>query len=98
MSENTPKQTKRTSKQIAALIGVILLAALYIITLLVAVFAPASAGGLFQACLAATIAVPFLIWIYIWMYGKLTGRHTMADFDYNIGDGSNPDNSESEEA
>lgn len=80
MNEN--KNSKFTPKRIAALIGVILLAALYIVTLLVAIFNPGESGRLFQACLVATIAVPVLLWIYIWMYGKLTGRHTIADPDY----------------
>ncbi len=82
MSENKTPKKKRTSKQIVALGGVILLVALYILTLLVAIFAPQTAGHLFQACLMATVFVPILIWIYVWMYGKLTGKHTMADTEY----------------
>lgn len=82
MSENKTPKKKRTSKQIVALGGVILLVALYILTLLVAIFAPQTAGHLFQACLMATVFVPILIWIYVWMYGKLTGKHTMADPEY----------------
>ncbi len=82
MTENKTPKKKRTSKQIVALGGVILLVALYIVTLLVAIFAPQTAGHLFQACLMATVFVPLLIWVYVWMYGKLTGKHTMADPDY----------------
>lgn len=81
MSDKNRKQRKITSKQVVALGGVILLAAMYLITLIVAIFDQDSSGRLFQACLVATIAIPLLIWIYIWMYGKLTGKHTMADFD-----------------
>ncbi len=76
------KKKKITSKQIVAMLGVIALVALYIVTLLVAIFAPGKSGSLFQACLFATIAVPILIWVYVWMYGKLTNRHTFADPDY----------------
>lgn len=82
MKENKKTKPKRSPKQLAALIGVVLLVALYIVTLLVAIFDPDGSGRLFQACLFATIAVPALIWIYIWMYGKLTNKHTMADPDY----------------
>ena len=82
MKENKKTKLKRSPKQLAALIGVVLLVALYIVTLLVAIFDPDGSGRLFQACLFATIAVPALIWIYIWMYGKLTNKHTMADPDY----------------
>lgn len=81
MSEKKTNKTKRTSKQIVALGGVILLALLYIITLFAAIFNPDGAGMLFRGCLAATIVVPILIWGYIWMYGRLTNRHTMADLD-----------------
>lgn len=79
-NESKPKK-KTTSKQVVALAGVILLAAMYLITLVVAIFDQDSSGRLFQACLVGTIAIPILIWVYIWMYGKLRGRHTMADLD-----------------
>lgn len=79
-NENKTKK-KTTSKQVVALAGVILLAAMYLITLIAAIFDQDSSGRLFQACLAGTIAIPMLIWVYIWMYGKLHGRHTMADLD-----------------
>ena len=81
MSKKNTNKTKRNSKQIVALIGVILLVALYIITLFAAIFNPDGAGMLFRGCLGATVVIPILIWGYIWMYGKLTNRHTMADLD-----------------
>ncbi len=83
MNEHNKTNAKKkiTSRQAVALAGVILLAALYLITLVVAILDQDSSGRLFQACLAGTIAIPLLIWIYIWMYGKLRGRHTMADLD-----------------
>lgn len=81
MSDKNKNRKKITSKQVVALAGVILLIAMYLITLVVAIFDQDSSGRLFQACLVATVAIPLLIWIYIWMYGKLTGKHTMADLD-----------------
>lgn len=72
---------KVTSRRLAALIGVALLALLYIATLVIAIVDTSSSGRWFRACLFATAAVPLLIWIYTWMYGKLTGRHTVADPD-----------------
>ena len=81
MNDKNIKKRKTTSKQIVALVGVILLVAMYLVTLIVAIFDQDSSGRLFQACLAATIAIPLLVWVYIWMYGKLTGKHTMADLD-----------------
>lgn len=82
MKDNNNPKKKITSKQVVAMAGVILLVAIYIITLLVAIFNPGESGNYFQICLVSTIAVPILIWIYVWMYGKLTNRHTFADPDY----------------
>ena len=65
-------------QRIAAMIGVILLLALVIATVLAAIFDPS--GNLFKALLFASIALPILLWIYIWMIGRLTGRSTIADF------------------
>ena len=91
IKENKPKK-KITSKQVVALAGVVLLAAMYLVTLVVAIFDQDSSGRLFQACLVGTIAIPLLIWVYIWMYGKLNGRHTMADLDLG---GDSPEDSPS---
>ena len=73
---------KKNMKQIVAMAGIILLAALTVATLLAAIFD--KSGRLFQALLVATVATPILLWIYIWAYGLLTGKHTMASVDYNI--------------
>ena len=69
------------SQRIAALCGVILLAALYIITLIAAIFNFDGAGALFRTCLIATVAIPILIWVSIWIYGMISKKHTPASFD-----------------
>ena len=79
-NENKP-QKQTSSKQIVAIIGIILLAAMYILTLIAAIFDNPNSMLLFRACLIGTFTIPLLIWVYIWMYGKLTRKHTMADFD-----------------
>lgn len=81
-SENKPNK-KITSRQIVAIVGVVLLVLLYLVTLVVAFVDTSASGRLFGMCLFATIAVPVLVWIYTWMYGRLTGKSTMADL--NIG-------------
>ena len=81
MSQKSPNKKKITSKQIVAMVGVILLVLMYLVTLVVAIVDSSASGKLFALCLYATIAIPILIWIYTWMYGKLTGKHTFADFD-----------------
>lgn len=82
MKDNPNPKKKFSSKQVVAMLGVIILAALYIVTLVVAIINPGESGYYFLICLIATIIVPILIWIYVWMYGKLTNKHTFADPDY----------------
>ena len=80
--ENQPKK-KVTSKQIVAIIGIVLLVLMYLVTLLAALFDNSASGRLFVMSLFATMVIPIMIWIYTWMYGKLTGKHTIADFEVN---------------
>ncbi len=82
-NKNTTSNHRITSKQLVAIIGIVLLVLLYAITLIVAFVDTSVSGNLFGMCLFATIAVPLLVWIYTWMYGKLTGKSTIADL--NIG-------------
>lgn len=62
----------------AALIGVILLVMLLLATFITAIFNFDGEGKLFKAFLFATIAVPILIWVYIWLYGVITKKRTIA--------------------
>ena len=62
---------KRTAKQIAALIGVALLVLLYVLLLVFALFDFEGSETMFRVCLAGTVAVPILIWIYMYLYDKL---------------------------
>lgn len=70
---------KKTPKQIAALICVGVLVCMYIITLVVACLDFTGSGRLFAACLVATIGLPILLWIYIWIYGKVKDRQDNSD-------------------
>ena len=86
------EKKKITSKQVVALVGVALLVLMYIVTLIAAIVDSSASGRLFWVCLYATVAIPILIWIYTWMYGKLTQKHTFADFD--TGEGTEKDGQE----
>lgn len=77
--QDNGKKTQMNSKRVIALIGASLLALLYIVTLIVAITDSSESGRWFMTCIFATVAVPMLIWIYTWLYGKFTGRHTIAD-------------------
>lgn len=68
-NENNAER-KPAPKQIAALICVALLAAMYVITLIAAFLDVTDTGRLFAACLAATVGLPILLWIFIYFGSK----------------------------
>ena len=70
-----------TAKRIAAVIGIVLLAAMYVVTLISALIGTESAGRLFRFSLGMTIAVPIFLWIFIWCVGRFGNRHNMASLD-----------------
>ncbi|MCI8613898.1 hypothetical protein D7V94_10610 [Parablautia intestinalis] len=69
---------KQKPKQIAAIICIVLLVLLYVATLVISLLDFPGSDRLFAACLMATVGLPVLLWIYIWLYGKYTGRKTLA--------------------
>lgn len=73
-AKENSKKGKRTPKQIAALICVILLASVYLLTLLAACLDFPGSDKMFAACLYATIGLPILLWLYIWLYGVMKDR------------------------
>ena len=77
--KNTDNKKKITSKQVVALVGVILLILMYIITLVVAIVDTSSSGKYFGLCLACTFVIPIIIFLYSWMYGRATGKKIPGD-------------------
>ena len=47
---------------------------MYVATLIVALLDFPGWDRLFQACLVATIGLPILLWIYIWLYQQIKER------------------------
>lgn len=70
---------KRRPKQIAAIICIVLLVLLYVATLVVSLLDFPGSDKLFAACITATIGLPILLWVYIWLYGRLNARSSIAD-------------------
>lgn len=68
-----------TSRQFVAIIGVILLVLLYVTTLVAAITDSSASAQWFRACLTGTFVIPLVIWIYSWMYGRLTGKKAPGD-------------------
>ena len=80
-TDQKTRKEKKTPKQIAAIICIILLAAMYLFTFVSAFLNFPGWDRLFAGCLLMTVALPILLWIYIWLYGKYTQKHTMASLD-----------------
>ena len=76
---SSEKKAKWTAKRIVAIIAIVLLVGMYVGTFFVALFYPADAASLFGACLMATVVIPVLAWVFIWLYGQITGKETIAD-------------------
>ena len=72
---------KNKMKRIGALVGVILLAGSIIATLVMAILGFTFESTIFMGLVVADICLPILLWVYIWLFGKITGKHTMASFD-----------------
>lgn len=70
---------KKSHKRIAAIIGIVLLLSVYLITFVLAFLDFPGSERLFRIGIGATILVPILVWFYIWIYGKLTHKKTIAD-------------------
>lgn len=68
-------------KRILALIGAVFLAALYIITLLCAVFDNRNSMALFQASVLCTVIIPALIWAYTLIYRLAKGGDDKSEED-----------------
>ncbi len=68
-------------KRILALIGIVILVGMYIALLVFALIGSPATQELFFGCVAATVAVPILLWLIIWAVGVITGRHTVASLD-----------------
>jgi hypothetical protein len=55
-------------KRIAAMIGVILIASMYVISFVSALFASEYSNGLFLASIFSTVAIPIMIYAFITVY------------------------------
>jgi len=68
-----------TSKQVVAIIGVVLLVLMYIVTLLLAIFDNSSSGKFFMLSLCCTLVIPIIVFLYSWMWARLTGKKLVGD-------------------
>lgn len=80
-------------KKILALAGVAILALLYAITLISALFTSPAAPHLFKACVLATLVVPVFLYGYLLIYRLMKERADAAkkDIDEKIRKGADSD-------
>ena len=77
----------KKAKQILAIIGVILLVALYVTTLIFAITDNTGTMSMFVASVVATVVIPVLIWAYTFIF-KLLKKHYGPDADSDDGHSS----------
>lgn len=68
MEKKEDKQLKSSytkGQRIVAMIGVILLVALYLVTLIAAFTTSPAAPELFKMCIGSSILLPIMFWLYI---------------------------------
>ena len=75
------QQAPWTAKRVAAIIGIVLLVALYVLTFVSSLIGTEGAGRLFRFSLGMTIAVPIFLWIFIWCVGRFQNKRNMASLD-----------------
>ena len=74
-NDTEKKQNKKiTTKQIAALIGIVLLLSLFAGGLILIFLNPADFGRLFAGWLGGVIGLPILLWLLIWSYNLMKKR------------------------
>lgn len=78
-TSNDSGKKKMSSRQIAAIIGIVLLVLMYVITLILAIFDNSASGSFFALSLACTFIIPIIVFLYVWMTGRASGKKIMGD-------------------
>lgn len=64
----------KKAKQILAIAAIVIIVALYIVTLFLGIFHNENTHQWFMACIIATVALPILVYIFIWLAGKVKSQ------------------------
>lgn len=62
-------------KRILALLAVIVIALLYLTTLVLSFFQSEQAGELLAISIVATVVIPVLLYIYLWLFRLIKGEN-----------------------
>ncbi len=85
MSKET-KSSYPKGVRIVALVGAILLALMYLVTLISAVTTSPASPGLFKACLGGSIFLPIMLWLYIQFAKLFTNKNQTIPTEEEIDD------------
>lgn len=85
---SAPNSSYTKFQRVMAMLGVILLLALTVCSLLFRFITFPGSDRLAWACLVAAIFMPILIWIWIWCYGQFRRKETIATVFPDRGDDS----------
>lgn len=69
----------KKGKRILAILGIVLLVALYLSTLVCALLDNSSTMALFKASIYSTIVLPVLIWAYGFIFRLMRGKDTSSE-------------------
>ena len=69
---------KNKVKQIAAVTAIVLIIAIYIVTLILAITNNENTSQWFMAAIIATIVLPVMAYVYIWIYKKVQEQREAA--------------------
>ena len=83
--EKSRETSSWTPRRIAALLGVILLAGMYVVSLIAALFDFPGSGTLFRVSFAMTLVVPIFLFIFIWAAGRMSGKRIISDPEKDSG-------------
>ena len=69
---------KNKAKQIAAITAIVLIVAMYIVTLILGITNNENTQQWFMAAMIATIVLPVMAYVYIWIYKKVQEQREAA--------------------
>ena len=69
---------KNKAKQIAAITAIVLIVAMYIVTLILGITNNKNTQQWFMAAMIATIVLPVMAYVYIWIYKKVQEQREAA--------------------
>lgn len=71
----------KKTKQILAILLVVILVGMYIVTLFMAIFDNTATMSMFKGCVACTIFVPVVLYFYSWLHKWGMKRSGRKDYD-----------------